>query len=528
MGVHVYLHILPERIDPQSWAAVYDEIVGMLRAHPLRLAGYTSKEICGETLPFYCRQIEFDRGEPASRHWHVVGDFSTKRTAESYMMQRDIGRYFGSGAEVSDILELDPEDDLGVQVFGASTAGRPFHQAMLAAALVVEDAFPGCALVAGDIDRAQALAARAWPQSVLGRDVSLPVCVDAERLWHRLSRRFSGDDLVDRFARHYVPTDDSVTAALATLVTPWQLDSWFLRQVADFEQAEQLGVLRASVELLDSGAELERLLFLLCRHADGPCFEPETVARSLGSLFIEATAEETEFLNAFRRVAGDVETVWSQLGAVLFDMELMGRHLERRFDPEEVTRAFVRVFEDEAPDLLAISRSRDAEMRAAIAQARESFPAFERSVTEGRERDPEALLTMAGPDELTDHLRALLDAFALAMRGVGAKLARELREHPEAAETILRGEDTGALRRCLVRLLGGAGPTLTEEAWEWIVAERDPHLVRVLLYCAAAAMDVKPGATIKRAVFERRWLCEHVMEAMLDDARMAAAAEPRE
>ena len=136
-------------------------------------------------------------------------------------MHRDLGRYRRSASDVAAV----PDDiltyaaaayrrDTGgpVRVFGDRTNGAPYHAPLLAAAMVVESCFPRSAMVFGSIDRAQAEAAQSFAESVLQRPVSVPVRVDATRLYERLIETLPHDTAAKAFVLLY-----AVTYALAVV-----------------------------------------------------------------------------------------------------------------------------------------------------------------------------------------------------------------------------------------------------------------------------------------------------------------------
>jgi hypothetical protein len=70
-----------------------------------------------------------------------------------------------------------------------------------------------------------------------------------------------------------------------------------------------------------------------------------------------------------------------------------------------------------------------------------------------------------------------------------------------------------ATRRALVRELSEHGPTLTEGAWEWILAERDAGVLQLLM--AARMLRFKDGEwdLVRRAMFENPALFHAICDA---------------
>jgi hypothetical protein len=64
-------------------------------------------------------------------------------------------------------------------------------------------------------------------------------------------------------------------------------------------------------------------------------------------------------------------------------------------------------------------------------------------------------------------------------------------------------------RRTVAALLAVGGPTLTEDAWDWIDREEDPETCRFL--AGLCRLDPPDGdqADLRRALLENRTLCRY-------------------
>ncbi|WP_437828767.1 hypothetical protein [Sorangium sp. So ce1153] len=198
MGVHVILDIDPRGIDEAEWAATYDETLALLEAWQPRLLGWGWRSIEGVRVPMYMRSLRHYGDDPRRVCWSVVGDRDSLQTAECQSLYRDLGRYAARRGQCpdGDIVVTAAMPDRGdtsdpVRVFGGKTQSCPYHFALLAAAMLVEERFPRHAMVSGDIDRGQAEEARRLAAPILGRDLPLPVRVDAPRLIALVSMRAS-------------------------------------------------------------------------------------------------------------------------------------------------------------------------------------------------------------------------------------------------------------------------------------------------------------------------------------------------
>ncbi|HKY41315.1 MAG TPA: hypothetical protein VJN18_35525, partial [Polyangiaceae bacterium] len=113
----------------------------------------------------------------------------TKRTAESF----DFPERFGAATS----SELPGEEDALVELasdsetrcstlFGNKTQSQPYHTLIVAVATLVENRFPGVAVVTGDLSRRDGQDACDLLQRALHEDFRPPVVLDAARMRDRL------------------------------------------------------------------------------------------------------------------------------------------------------------------------------------------------------------------------------------------------------------------------------------------------------------------------------------------------------
>lgn len=197
MGIHIYLHIQPQRIDELAWARVYDDLLYFLRAYPDGLIGLRRRGMSDGV--FYSRDLEVDADDPGRRHLTVCGDMKSKKTGEGFELYQSL---YPAGIRRTR-SHAKPDDDILLsyrehqwrarQVFGSKTQGCPYHLAILAIAMLMENRFPSAAVVSGDIDAAQAARAAQWVHAALGKELRLPAtcssyCLAASSLPSQLSR----------------------------------------------------------------------------------------------------------------------------------------------------------------------------------------------------------------------------------------------------------------------------------------------------------------------------------------------------
>src|SRR5207244_4427522 len=88
---------------------------------------------------------------------------------------------------------------------------------------------------------------------------------------------------------------------------------------------------------------------------------------------------------------------------------------------------------------------------------------------------------------------------------------------------LLSGENARGAHRLFIAAACGTAPTLTEAAWDWILREEDPAILRVLLRVFNGASSARDARTLERAILESRVLCAEVARMMADETAMAEA-----
>jgi hypothetical protein len=102
------------------------------------------------------------------------------------------------------------------------------------------------------------------------------------------------------------------------------------------------------------------------------------------------------------------------------------------------------------------------------------------------------------------------------------------REHVRAlvADALRRSKPGCALGglRTMATSLALTGPTLTEDAWDWILREQDTDLADFVTALATLELDAELGA-VRRALFENRRLCRYAL-GLLDAVPGARGDKP--
>lgn len=266
MGVYVNLWAERNRIDPDKWAAYFDEALVTTRAYPPGALSLGMLEIAGVKVPAYTNEVLHERGGvPCIR---IAGDRASKRTGESFELPQRLGP--GGGVPRPHVLcHFGDEGSWPGTVFSQKTQGHPFHVLMVALGLLAECRFPRAAAVGGDIDIRDGEQACALLEQALGQRFPAPLCTDEPRLRATLEPSLAPAAL-DRVVQHLVrPPDPAIIGDLLG----------HLRSAPQEKVRHELEAVVAGATSFDALSEETQRVFV-------------TLVDSLSTAFSDATTEE--------------------------------------------------------------------------------------------------------------------------------------------------------------------------------------------------------------------------------------------
>jgi hypothetical protein len=361
--------------------------------------------------------------------------------------------------------------------------------------MLVEERFPLHAMAGGDIDRGQAEEARRLAAPILGRELPLPVRVDAPRLIERLRARYEGEALASAFERAFLDDVGEGQEAMLRAFPGAEGAAVWVRSLAKHKSPSSLGVTRQFVTWLNAGRDVEELCRLACFAPEGPRFSPEGFIDALASTWVAVPRTAREPLDVFQRPRGASHTVASLFGSFLLDMEATGRHLRVHVEVTALTAALGAAFGDQGPALAARLLKKSEKTATALQERARDVEALVESASANADDDTEALATIRSTEALGPNQRMMVRVMAWnAMKGI-----RSLEEDPKLA-TIMADWREG--KRLLARMLSERGPRLTEDAWDDIVAEQDPEVVGFWLALACMNASELHASQVRRAFFE--------------------------
>lgn len=504
MGVFIRLAVVSERIGPEEWARAYDDTLQLLQKHPSQLMSIARQQRFGVEVITYVRALEHEDDDSRQRFWHVVGDFRSKRHAESFQMYRAPAWAKPRSPEPAarsmalsrdDILLRELHEGMKMaRVFDSKTQGEPFHSPLLAAAMIVESRFPQAAMVYGDICREDAEVARDLVAEILDQEVALPVRVDGPALWARLSALAAGGVLGmpinEAFDELFLGGIGDKLETMLTVASGHERGERLLEQLRE-EASSSQPPNHVILAWLDATGDLETLCRLACHDERGPRHAPEDMIRALAGSWHAIAAEDDGHLTIERERP-------SPIGAYL-----LGQRLRARMPAEAIQTTLARVFPDDSARLLALLDTRIAESRNSIRRLNERLGGSERPVPGVWHKNLPDLAVLGSAEELSDadrsNIRHLL---------AGVHTAAQPRPLPA---------DAAACRYLIATQLAEETLVLTEDAWEWIAEEDELEVLQLLVLLSLMSYPPEPFFSVRWALFENRVLC-HLAVALGHDA----------
>lgn len=521
MGVYIGFDLIPEGISPLAWQDAYRETLLLIKAFPF--IRFKSECIDGRELYTYGRDLESDRENPAKRHWHICGDIDSKKTGEGFILYYDFEHYqsrssFGGQMKkvppariAEDILTEIVNDDNAntINIFSEKTQGYPYHVYVLGIAMLLETRFTPYAAVTGDITYQQAESAKKWADALLEKPVNIPVRVNRDLLYHRLSNYFQSTDLFSAFSRLCLGKQDGVGEFLLAK-NPNIYKEWFLQKLKSYSNCNALGAIDLMIEWFNCTGNLSELCQMACLEENGPLYDPLEFAEAVCSTWLLMPPEKYEFMKVFSRPLEIPESVHSQFGNVMLDIGgFKGRKIKCYQSKSDVLAVFEKLFPKQFSNIEKIFDDEIRLVESNLEKLLERYrPISELINDESKEEsefldDDDFLLYYDNNIKMTARQIKLLELMAYN----GKRMLNTFKNHKESAE-LLNSNSMGLLIGAVSQLR----LVLTEDAWDWIRKETNTDIIHLLVVFAALELDSKRFRSGLRALMENRVLCNKMLQ----------------
>ncbi|KUP09891.1 hypothetical protein Q73_01295 [Bacillus coahuilensis m2-6] len=520
MGTYINLSIIPNSISILDWDQVYDESLKLVNAFPF--ADVVEREFFGYELPIYVKAFEKIGQE---RHWVIRGDLQSKRFAENFTLYRDISHYQSAKLESNQKDILFEEDRLQTDVFNSKTQGYEYHLFILAIAMLIESRLPNKSLVSGNIDYNQCVKAKQWADQYLSSPIEIPVRVDVDKLLSRTTHLNNEMEQVQFINKWMIADQEEKFKIIYTCLSRTTFLDWLGNELKAYSSPNQLGALKLLIYFINTTADLNNLLDIICKPKYGPQFSDSEVIRAIARTWVCLPREKFSFLDLFAKVSGHPEIVEWQFGSVMLDMMFAGREIKTYIPLTDAVKILGEYLPDSASAIESLLKQEISKIEEQLLAFNNQIrPALEISEASTEDKmylaDEDAFLYFDGDTIiLTDEQELTLKAIAYSIK------------------TFLNREGEGALKEFIsvplekLKLILAAfvnekyNMILTEQAWQWIDRTDDPLLVQVLLVKVIIddANDLKyvrSHSDIRKAMFENKLLTQRIVQYINDEAIM--------
>lgn len=514
MGTYINLSILSSNISNLEWEQVYDESLKLVNAFPF--ADVAEREFFGYRLPVYVKAIEKIAPE---RYWSTIGDLDSKRFAETFSLYRDIGRYQSARLESGHRDILFEDDQQKIEVFSSKTQGYEYHLYILSIAMLIESRLPERALVSGNIDYDQCVKAKQWADQYLSSPIEIPVRVDVDKLISRATHLKKEVDRIQFIKEWLIADQEEIFKTIYTRFTKTTYVEWFCSELKAYSTPNQLGVLKLLIYYLNEAADLNELLYMVCKSENGPQFPDSEVIRAIARTWVCLPREKFSFLDAFGKISGHPEVTERQFGTVMLDMMFAGREMKTYIPLTDVSIILGEYLPIPASEI-------ESMLKQEIFKIEEQLLAFHnqiRPVLEITEASTEDNMYLADEDAFLyyDGSKVVLtDEQELTLKAIAYSIKTFLNREGKDSLKEFFSVPLAKLKLILAAFINEKfNMILTEQAWEWIDKTEDPFLIKVLLVKliiddANNLNHVKSHSDVRKALFENKLITHRIADYM--------------
>ncbi len=553
MGINILLNIIPEKINPKEWSKVYEESIELLKKYPDEILGVkTIKTEFGERR-LYSRDIENDIDNPEKRNWRIEGDNKNKKFAETFRLYYNINNYLKVKTkninQVKDILlEKTPSKDNYTVVFSEKTQGCPYHSIILAIASLIETRFSPYALVSGNIDLIQSKEAINFANGVLKENVEMPVSVQPDKLFNRLSNFFTGKELIGMMTYHYRGKEEHLFQYIVNNFELNVVSEWFVEGLSNFKSPNQLGAGQLFILWLNHTQNLKRLCEMACLYENGPKFNPIEFMYTLINLWITVDSKKFDFIRNFDDKEGDPGNVNSMFRGMYLDLHLMGRKTNYYINEY----ALIEVFKEYFPELNDKLSNEIPKMKNKIKEIEEIIDEYKKKyddlfkeikIDDLKNGTPiyedNRFMLFEKESDLTSrdykNLKMVGFQFLEYEKQFKETFEKEynvsIDEHDKVMNAsfgrsaTIHEKKIKFLKVYINSMMRKQHIILTEDAWEWIDKEDNEEILFLIMTVASINNDELNFWSMRLALFENRKLFDKVVEFMRDKDEMNKMSE---
>jgi hypothetical protein len=268
MGLYIHLSVNFKDISDKDWEAAWHESLDIFKKFPLPLSRHTIETKQGKKRHVYSKNLILDKGKK-DECWYLEGDLLSMQTAETFTMYRHLEAYKTEytshhGCFNDSVFKTKdstyPSSSNGIELWDSKTQGYPFHLAILAVGIMLENKFPNNCYLHGDIEEKQVEVMLDWFEAVYSKTYLQPICFDADRLYEKLDAVYSDKKaLFERFTCLYQGDRTDEFKALLRFMGKKKTYDYYGKDLNEYESLTQWGardILRTVLEVTEDVNEL--------------------------------------------------------------------------------------------------------------------------------------------------------------------------------------------------------------------------------------------------------------------------------
>ena len=334
MGLYIHLSVNFRGITKDAWEAAWLESLDILKKFPLPLFRYDVETKKGKERHVYSRNLILD-AETAEECWHLEGDLLSRQTAETFDLYRHLEAYTKESGQHAcydhSVFKTDEPayscSSNGLQIWDSKTQGFPYHLAVLAVGIMLENRFPENCYIYGDIKEQQVTEVLRWLETTYNEEYAKPICFDASRLYKKLHLVYAPDRqaTIERFADLYHGEDRDLLKAMFSTVGEEETFAYWIAELNHYESLDQWGAQEILQAVLEATEDVELLIEFVekansLRSAAQRPFEMSYLLKKLCNDFIFVPPSEREYARILNQRSEDLQTIDDVLGQLFMKM----------------------------------------------------------------------------------------------------------------------------------------------------------------------------------------------------------------
>jgi hypothetical protein len=348
MGLYIHLSVNLKGISNAEWESAWLESLDIFKKFPLPLSRHIIETKDGIKRHVYSQNLIRNKDEK-NECWYLEGDLLSGQTAETFVLYRHLDAYKADysthqGCFKDSVFKTNepeyPSSSNGIELWDSKTQGYPFHLAILAVGIMLENRFPDNCYLHGDIEEKQVAVMLEWLETVYGKTYQQPICFDADRLFGQLNAVYKTKKaLMDRFTCLYQGDRTDEFKAFMHFRGKKETYDYYGKNLNDFKSLNQWGaqdIMRTVLEATENVYELVTFVenAMAKRAKSKEAFEWTHVLEMLCGDYIFVNPIERESMKRLTNRSDNMDNIEDVFGRLFMKMSGMP-HVSPLYVPED-------------------------------------------------------------------------------------------------------------------------------------------------------------------------------------------------